>query len=62
MDLSADALKQIFDMVYELEKEGYTQYEISKELGIAVSTIRRYKAQKKINEDLEKMEQSIGEK
>lgn len=60
-DLSSNALNQILDMVYELEGKGYTQYEISKELGVGVSTIRGYKAQKQINDDLEKMGQSIGE-
>lgn len=59
IESSQNALNQILNMVYELEAEGYTQYEISKELGIGVSTIRRYKAQKKINEDLKKMEQRI---
>ena len=58
-ELSQNALNQILDMVYELEEKGYTQYEISKELGLGVSTIRRYKAQKQINDDLEKMEQRI---
>ena len=61
-DLSKSALNQILDMVYELEGEGYTPYEISKELGVGVSTIRGYKAQKQINDDLEKMGQSIEEK
>lgn len=60
--LSTNALNQILDMVYELEKEGYTRYEISKELGVGVSTIRGYKEQKQINDDLEKMGQSIEEK